>query len=177
MSEQPDVTYEFVDAVPEAGNPVKGTDLTCEVCGTPLIYAGSGRKPKFCDEHKRATGSKTARRSSNAAVVDRAVSELTLLYGLAGGALKFVEPITGDAIYNNREKLGDSWRLLLETDARFRKLFADVESKAAWLPIIAVHGDLIASIMLSRSLSKKLEREHSPESEPEPEQTGWPASV
>lgn len=36
-------------------------EFSCEVCGVELTYGGRGRKPKFCDEHKRTN---TTRRSS-----------------------------------------------------------------------------------------------------------------
>lgn len=39
-------------------------DFVCEKCGKPLIYSGRGRKPKFCDEHKRSNGNGTRNVSS-----------------------------------------------------------------------------------------------------------------
>lgn len=32
------------------------SDLVCEVCSKPLVYAGRGRKPRYCDDHKPKRG-------------------------------------------------------------------------------------------------------------------------
>jgi Icc-related predicted phosphoesterase len=48
--------------------------------------------------------------------------------------------------------------MLLESNARFRKWFGEVESKAAWLPIVVVHGDLVVNAMLSRQVQSALRR-------------------
>lgn len=161
----------FVDTPPDKGNPTVTSDLTCEVCGTGLVYSGRGRKPRFCEEHKRgsSSGSKSPGRRSGA-TVERAIIELGALYGFAGQGIKFIDRDAGELVYQQRDKLAESYRMLLETNSRFRKLFADLEGKAAWLPIIAVHGDLIANIMIMRAIRKA-----QPEPEPEPESESEPA--
>lgn len=148
-------SFSFVEDVPEKGNPVSSSEFTCEVCGTDLVYSGRGRKPKRCDEHKRGktTATATGRRASGA-IVDRAVDEITMLYTMGGQALKFINPIAGETVFNNAEKLGESYRLLLETDARFRKMFQKMESKAAWLPILTMHAQIVASIWIASGVSK-----------------------
>jgi hypothetical protein len=150
--------FTFVDDVPEEGNPISPSpDLTCRVCGTGLIYSGRGARPKYCDEHKRRSGvaregSRTAR--GGTVVVSRAITELTMMYSLAGAGVRFLDPIAGGLIGDNSEKLAESWRLLLETNAKIRKLFLEVEGGAAWLPIVVVHADLIGSIWLAHGLAK-----------------------
>lgn len=145
--------FEFTDTVPEQGNPVTSDDLACVTCGKPLIYSGHGRKPKYCDEHKRAT-SAPKKSGRNGAVVDRAIDELTALYGYGGQITKFKYPDIGEHVYQNREKLAESYRLLLESNARFRKLFQQWESKAAWLPILIAHGDVISAIWFQSRINK-----------------------
>lgn len=157
----------FTDTVPDSGNPSPTADLTCEVCGTGLSYGGRGRKPRFCDEHKPARGKGSGRRSGGP-IVDRAITEIGVLYGFAGQGVKFIDPAAGELIYDQRGKLAESYRLLLETNSRFRKLFADLEGKAAWLPIIAVHGDLIANIMIMRAVRKAEALVAQPVPEPSP---------
>lgn len=146
--------FEFVDAVPEPGNPVPTSGgPVCSVCGTSIPYAGRGRKPTLCDDHKNNRKSApTGGRKS--AVVERAISELGMMYGLAGIGLKYASPAAGEIVYENREKLAESYRMLLETNDRIRKLFADIEGKAAWLPIVIVHGDIVAAIMFARAIEK-----------------------
>lgn len=42
---------------PQDEKPPSEYEYACEVCGKELFYAGRGRKPKFCDEHRKG-GSK-----------------------------------------------------------------------------------------------------------------------
>jgi hypothetical protein len=160
-----DLPFEFVDSIPDAGNPISpGPDLACVVCGTGLVYSGRGARPKYCDEHRKRdnrrdgpSGSRIARGGS--AVVSRAITELTMVYSLTGAGVRFVDPIAGGLITDNSEKLAESWRLLLETNAKVRKLFLEIEGSAAWLPIVVVHADLIGSIWLAHGLAKAAAKE------------------
>ena len=80
----------FEDAV--IPDDIPSEDLTCRICGTPLTYGGRGRKPSFCDEHKRtgATSAKTGVKSTGS--VESALTILGGLYdGLAAG-LMFASP-------------------------------------------------------------------------------------
>lgn len=150
-------SFSFVDDVPEKGNPASTAEYTCEICGTEIFYSGRGRKPKRCDEHKRGKAAATATGSSrraSGAIVDRAVSEIEMLYTMGGQALKFVNPIAGETVYDNATKLAESYRLLLETDARFRKMFQKMESKAAWLPILTMHAQVVASIWIASGVAR-----------------------
>lgn len=158
MGDQDTVTpkdnFSFVDDVPEKGNPVSSSDFQCEVCGTDLVYSGRGRKPKRCDEHKRGRSTTTTTKRASTAIVDRAVTEIGAVYAAAGLGLKFINPTASQIVYDNSDKLAESYRLLLETNARFRKLFMELESKAAWLPIITMHGELIANIWIATAMNK-----------------------
>lgn len=151
----------FVDDVPESGNPVAKDippDFACEECGTPLTYAGRGRKPKYCDEHKPGrTGSATKSRGSstgNLALIERAINELEAIYGISAQAIKFVDDRSGKIVYEDRRKLAESWRALLETNKKFRNAFAELEQKTAWLPVIMAHGDVAAAIFFSRAAER-----------------------
>lgn len=153
-----DDTFTFVDEIPEAGNPVStSSTLACETCGTPLEYGGRGRKPRFCDEHKPSRGKGTGSSARSSAVVDRAISELTLLYSFAGKGIAYADHGAGVMVMDAAPKLAESYRMLLETNAKFRKMFADLEGKAAWLPILVVHGDLVAAILLQRAIAAQAE--------------------
>lgn len=155
--------FEFVDSVPEVGNPAPGATVECSVCGTAIPYAGRGRKPLYCDEHKPPShAAKASRPGGSSLVVNRAVGELRMLYGMAGVGLRYVSPSAGNIVYDNRDKLAESYRMLLETNKRFRELFAELEGKAAWLPILVIHGDVIAAIMLARAMERQA-REAEPE--------------
>lgn len=82
------MSIDFEDVtIPDDVSDVAGesTDLACEVCGRPLTYSGKGRKPKFCDEHKRgtssaSTGNATVRRSNKD--VESALATMDNIYDL-----------------------------------------------------------------------------------------------
>lgn len=156
-----DPEFIFVDDVPESGNPVSKDvppDFACEECGAPLTYAGRGRKPRFCDEHKpgRSSSSGKPRGSStgNLALIERAVNELEAIYGISAQAIKFVDERSGKIVYDDRRKLAESWRALLETNKKFRNAFVELEQKTAWLPVIMAHGDVAAAIFFSRAAER-----------------------
>ena len=153
----PKDNFAFVDEVPEKGNPVNAPEYTCITCGTELFYGGRGRKPKYCDEHKPNRSSSSSTKRTSSAVVERAILELDALYSGMGLALKFVDETASKIVYDNSSKLAESYRMLLETNAKFRKLFLDIESKAAWMPILLVHGELIANIWIAHGLQRNIE--------------------
>lgn len=164
MSDQDTVTpndnFSFVDDVPEKGNPIPSSDYQCVVCGTDLVYSGRGRKPKYCDEHKpsRSKVTSTATKRVSGAIVERAITEIAAVYSGIALPLKFVSPIASTVVYDNADKLAESYRLLLETSAKFRKLFMELESKAAWLPILTMHGEIIANIWIATAMNKATNR-------------------
>lgn len=74
------------------------SDLTCETCGVGLYYAGRGRKPRFCEDHKtsssKASGSTTGTKRGKVSdqELNDAVSNLSDLYDLIGLPLSIVSP-------------------------------------------------------------------------------------
>lgn len=147
-----DTDFVFMDEVPEAGNPAPVSELSCKKCGTPLTYSGRGRKPTMCDDCKPSRSASTSTGKSTA-LVSRAISELEMVYGVGGQALKYADKIAGELVYQNRAELAESWRLVLETNKRVRDLFAKIEGNAAWLPLITVHANLIASIWFAHGVA------------------------
>lgn len=171
-----DPTVEFIDDAPEDGNPITpGPDFTCEVCGTGLTYGGRGRKPRFCVEHKPGAKSTSGSTRRSTISVDRAITELEMLHGMGGQAIKLVlSPRAGEIVYTEREKLAESWRMLLETNKRVRDMFTNLESKAAWLPMVIAYGDVMAAIWLSGKAEKMLQREYQAQQAEQAAQNGSP---
>ena len=159
MSQVPD-GFEFVDAPGEQGNPVPQTaDLSCEFCGTGLIYAGRGAKPRFCDDHKRPQdrGEKpdakpVGRPSGKGLRVANAIDSLTFVYNVAGTGLGYVDPVASKVVTQNASKLAESYRRMLETNDKFLKLFETADEKMAWLPIVITHGQIAMAIIATRNV-------------------------
>lgn len=148
MSEE---SFTFADDIPESGNPVPDNMPSCVVCAAPLEYTGRGRKPKYCAEHKPSRG-QSAVSGKSSAIVNRAIDELTVLYGVLGQGIKFRQPLAGELIFQQRDKLAESYRMMLETNSRFRRLFQKIETSAAILPIIAAHGQLAMAIYTAQQM-------------------------
>jgi hypothetical protein len=153
----PDMTVEFLDDVPEAGNPAPVSELACIVCDAPLTYGGRGPKPKYCDDHRKS-GTKSAGVSKgNVALIERAINDLTSAYRIGSGLLNYVDQTSAQIVMERADVLGESYRPLLQTNKQFLELFAKSEKTLSWLPIIMAHGDLVVSIMLARKFDQVAE--------------------
>jgi hypothetical protein len=59
---------------------IESDDPQCVVCGIPLSYGGRGRKPKYCDEHKKQPANSTPGRSRATGDVEAALAAMDTLY-------------------------------------------------------------------------------------------------
>lgn len=150
----------------DADDITPSADFTCEVCDKPLAWSGRGFKPKYCADHKRGKGrkpdsekiipDKPVTKGNNATVVNRAISTLELGYSMVGAGLRAtIAPNIGQAVFQERKELAESYRDLLETNAKVRAWFAEANGKAAWLPILIVHADLALHVV-AQSQAKKM---------------------
>lgn len=82
------------DAPPGATTEPPPYALTCETCGTPLLYSGRGRKPRFCDEHKpaRSNSGNTGRGRNADKELDQACTTLADLYDVTVLPLALLSP-------------------------------------------------------------------------------------
>ena len=151
--------YGFVDSPGEQGNPVPlTTDLECVYCGTGIMYAGTGSKPKYCEEHKTAKSRKepetprpVGRPSGRALKVNNAIESLEFVYKIVGTGIGYVDPVASATVTEAAPKLAGSYRRMLETNDKFLKLFESADEKMAWLPIVITHGQLIMAIVASKN--------------------------
>lgn len=156
-------------------------DPTCIVCGKPLEWKGTGFRPKYCADDKPtrhdkilAEDEKPKPRANPA--VNRAIISIELLYRLGGTGLAMtVAPRLGTSIVADREKLAESYRMLLETNKAVRDWFAETEKKAAWLPILIVHADLVVNTVMSAQMEKQTRQQAAQQTEEDapPVYTGW----
>lgn len=167
IEDQP-VFLDVDDVAPEDRDVVKPkADPTCQECGEPLPWKGTGFRPKYCALHKPLRGPKGDKESksedtrrkpgrpANSVAVDRAISSLEMLYGTVGTGLRLsIAPNVGSALVGHREELAESYRMLLETNKAVRDWFSKAEEKAAWLPILVVHGDLIAQVLMAKQFGR-----------------------
>lgn len=120
------------DVLPaEESAPPPGGGPTCETCGDTIPWAGRGRKPKFCVNHKtRTAGARkaTSRALPSVKIREELVGDLTREIAFFGTGLSKVMPTTGVTTFKRAEQTakalvkiaGDNPRLLgvLELSAK-----------------------------------------------------------
>ncbi len=75
----PAVVPEIVDSeLPRDEPPPTTYEYACETCGVELHYAGKGRKPRFCPEHKKNAPKTTRTGSGQSAKLASQATDLIL---------------------------------------------------------------------------------------------------
>lgn len=127
------------DAQPEMDS------LACQVCGKGLTYAGRGRKPKFCDEHKsNKSGTGTTRKSSvtgNERLANQATEALVQLNRMTGLGLRLIGmPHTGEMIAFCEEGFREQAYAALLTDPALCKQLLSVGGFSGKTALIIAYG-------------------------------------
>jgi hypothetical protein len=111
-----DNVYEFTpDVVPETTE----VEYPCQVCGREAgPYGGRGRKPKFCDEHKKVkSGTRAASAPKNNALAAQAADALVQVNGLAAFAATVMQyDETGETLRNAQDEFRARAHAALVTD-------------------------------------------------------------
>lgn len=145
------------DAPPPPDNGAAGigadsTDLTCQVCGVPLYYAGKGRKPKFCDEHKSSRSAGTGARSGSGTVPERELNQaLANLDSAYEAMLMPLYMASGDAAelwQIKREKLNASNRTFLSNNRKLVKALNSTGEKTGTVGFVVSHVFAVVPVAL-----------------------------
>lgn len=171
----------FSDAVPPeipAPDPVVGTldvapvtdeGLSCEVCGTSLTYSGRGRKPKFCDEHKKGSKSATTTRKTvpNDKLARQATSALVQINRLTGfGARMIGLEQTSNMIMFAEDSFEEQAYEALLTDPDLCKQILAVGHVSAKFSLITAYALLlgqVAPVAMMEIKAKRAAKEESAE--------------
>jgi len=135
------MTFDDVTFTDEA--PAESTDLACEVCGAPIAYSGKGRKPKYCDEHKRSsgsssTGASTVRRSTKD--VESACATMEQMYDLLYFGLGMVSEAAPQIWLMKRERLAAQNRALFVADPTLCRRINSLAAKGGTGAFIGAHA-------------------------------------
>ncbi len=111
----------FSDALPPEQKddaPATNDVLSCEVCGTSLTYAGRGRKPKRCPEHRKQSGNASGKRATpNDKLAREATEALVQINRLTGlGSRILGLPTTAEMIAFCEESFREQAYAALLTD-------------------------------------------------------------
>lgn len=130
--------------------------FSCEVCSLPLTYAGKGRYPRFCAEHKpgpqRAANTTGGRTKS----IDILISQMTDLYAGVATGLTFLPSekvqVDGMILASGASKLAESWRPLIENDPKIRKFWTRMTTGSGYGAVIIAHVMIALPILSNHGL-------------------------
>jgi len=126
----------------------------CEVCGVELTYAGTGRKPTKCDEHKRMRGAKKpaaaaseGKASGNEKLAAQAAEVLYQINEMCGLGLMLAKLFgTAAAISDRNEAFRDQAYEALKTDPGLCKTIISAGAKSGKFSLLAAYGMLAVSV-------------------------------
>lgn len=130
-------------------------EYSCEVCGTELHYGGRGRKPRFCDEHKRSNRSASSGGRSSGKNIDTLISQIQDIYLTIGVAAGAIPPLATDSliIASNAQRMAESWRPLIERDPKIRKFWERITTGGGWGTVVLAHGTVALALMQAHNVS------------------------
>jgi hypothetical protein len=140
-------TTEIPSEIPFVDDGSQSDDLTCDVCGVPLTYAGRGRKPTKCDTHKRKSSGTTTRRGS--ADVELAVTSLHSLYEGFLFPLTAVSPIGAQVWANQIDALDERNRAFLATNRDLVRKINAAATKGGTTAFVISHVVAVAPVVMA----------------------------
>lgn len=154
------------DLPPDEGIGI-GSALACETCGKPLTYAGRGRKPRFCDEHKKGakgSGKSTANRS-NRVLAEQAADALVQVNSLV--AMLCLTPVlrmpaTGTAISAAEDGFREQAVEALTTDPKLCRTILKAGTTSGRMALVIAYGMLgvaVAPVAYMELQQKRAEAE------------------
>lgn len=121
----------------------------CLTCGKGVPYGGAGRRPKYCDEHKktRAKSSPRASGRGDAKLAANAARMLGQLNGLIGmGLAAYGLDMTAAAIAKAEEQFVESATTALENDPKLARKITSLGASTGKASLAVAYGMLGAAI-------------------------------
>lgn len=158
-----DNVYEFTpDAIPETTE----VEYPCEVCGREAgPYSGRGRKPKFCDDHRKSN--KSARSVSapkNNALAAQAADALVQINGLVAFAATVMQyEYTGETLRNAQEEFRARAHAALVTDPKLCQAILRGGPMSARMALVLSYG-MLATVVAPVAVQEYREKRELKES-------------
>jgi hypothetical protein len=132
----------------------------CEVCGNPIEWAGRGRRPKRCLEHRTRTAEPGARkgRRTGQAKLDAISGDLQEGLGKLAGTIVGVAPVTAVVLAQQGPAAAAALVRIAKDHPRF---LAGLEQAAKAVPFVAV-GQFVAATSLALAVDLGTAEPHSP---------------
>ena len=127
-------------------------DLACVVCGTPLHYAGKGRKPKFCVDHKQTrtaapTAATAARMPRGSGDVEMAMARMDMFYKFAVMGLMPISPTAAAAFAEGVPQAQMGNRMAFEADRSLCRRINTTTKNTGALTFVAANAMLIVPVV------------------------------
>lgn len=124
-------------------------ELNCEKCGVLIEWAGVGRKPKYCVDHRqKQSGDKVTPTSRRKVSTQKSLevlrAELTQTLQGAGALLLAVDRYDGLVVIQGAPKLVDAFISLAEINPSFRKFLEGGAKSVVWMQL----GTAVAAMLV-----------------------------
>ena len=139
----PDFTSSTIpddEPAPEWLDKAETPDLSCESCGTPLVYQGRGRKPRFCAEHKPSAPKRASVPRGSSSDVASAMHTLGGLYDALAMGLMLVSPDAATVWASQVENLQVKNAIILAADKDLCKMINRGAAKGGRYAFFAAHA-------------------------------------
>lgn len=136
----------LTEEIPQDTTPLP--EYACEVCGEELHYGGRGRKPRFCDEHKKGGKStREPRSAANSKLAAQAADVLAQYNDFAVLGLMFVAPRTASEIAGRNDAFRDAATRALAGDAALCKSILNAGKYSAKMSLALAYGSLVGGVL------------------------------
>ena len=137
------------DALPRDEAPPSAFEYACQTCGKELHYGGRGRKPKFCDEHKKGGSSNTvSRKGGNVQLATQAADALVQLNSLCAMGLMLAHlPETAGALASTEEGFRQQAINSLITDPALCKTILKAGTTSGKVSLLIAYAMLASAVV------------------------------
>ena len=132
--------------------PESNSDLSCIVCGRPLTYAGRGRKPQYCEDHRPGSQRTTKQASTRTSKDERLRKELASTLALVGVGVMTLDAYDGLVIIDRSADTVDALMTVAEHNPKVRKALEQILEVSVW----AALGTAIAGMAVPIAVHHKM---------------------
>lgn len=142
------VPLDIEDDMPES-------ELTCKVCGIEIPYAGRGRKPSYCADHKPSKSAGSGKSPANAtpkAGGNKLRSELLETFNGLGMMVVMMDQYDGATIISSAPRLAETLAQMAEHYPHFGKYLRDGNKSIVWFQLALALSGLLVPILAHHGL-------------------------
>lgn len=148
------MSFEVTD-VPADVSPPNTFEYSCQTCGKELFYSGRGRKPRYCDEHKKSRSGSNATsngKSTSTALGKQAAMALCQVNGLLATVMLLAPepyrlPNTASALAQANDAFMEQAAAALSTDPKLARLILKGGGASGKVSLLIAYGMLAGAVV------------------------------